>query len=170
MSFLRNQDGASIGIIGVTRDISERKHAEEALRNSEEKYKNLVENIKEVIYTLDKNGVMTYISPAIKTILGYDSSEMIGKSFAGFIFREDLSHKEERFKTVLSDPIGPEEYRLLSKSGEIRWVQTSNMPILEENQTIGLQGVLTDITESKRLQFQLQQARKMESFGFGDVC
>ena len=165
MSFLRNQDGASIGIIGVTRDISERKHAEEALRNSEEKYKNLVENIKEVIYTLDKNGVMTYISPAIKTILGYDSSEMIGKSFAGFIFREDLSHKEERFKTVLSDPIGPEEYRLLSKSGEIRWVQTSNMPILEENQTIGLQGVLTDITESKRLQFQLQQARKMESFG-----
>jgi len=166
MSFLRDQDGTSIiGIIGVTRDISERKQAEEALRNSEEKYKNLVENIKEVIYTLDENGVITYISPAIKTILDYDSSEIIGRSFSEFVYSEDLPYQKERFERVLSGPIGPNEYRLLSKSGEIRWVQTSSMPILEENQAVGLQGVLSDITESKRLQFQLQQARKMESFG-----
>jgi len=165
MSFLRDQDGTSIGIIGVTRDISERKKAEEALRDSEEKYKNLVENIKEVIYTLDKNGLITYISPAVKTILGYDSSEIIGKSFVEFIYSEDLPNQKEHFEWALSGPIGQEEYRLLSKSGEIRWVQISNMPILKENQTVGLQGVLSDITESKRLQFQLQQARKMESFG-----
>lgn len=165
MSFLRNREGKPIGIIGVTRDISDRKQAEEALRNSEEKYKNLVENIKEVIYTLDKNGVITYISPAIRTVLGYDSSEIIGRSFTEFIYSEDLPRQKERFKKVLSGPIGPDEYRLLSKSGEIRWVHTSSMPILEENQTIGLRGVLSDITESKRLEFQLQQARKMESFG-----
>jgi PAS domain S-box-containing protein len=165
MSFLRNRYGKPIGIIGVTRDISERKQAEEALRNSEEKYKNLVENISEVIYTLDKNGVMTYVSPAIQTILEYDSSEIIGRSFTEFVYREDLPRQRERFKRVLSVPIGPDEYRLLSKSGEIRWVRTSSMPILEENQTIGLRGVLSDITESKRLELQLQQARKMESFG-----
>jgi len=165
MSFLRNRYGKPIGIIGVTRDISERKQAEKALRNSEEKYKNLVENISEVIYTLDKNGVMTYISPAIQTILEYDSSEIIGRSFTEFIYSEDLPRQRERFKRILSGPIEPDEYRLLSKSGEIRWVHTSSMPILEENQTIGLRGVLSDITESKRLQFQLQQARKMESFG-----
>jgi signal transduction histidine kinase/ActR/RegA family two-component response regulator len=66
---------------------------------------------------------------------------------------------------VLSGPIEPDEYRLLSKSGEIRWVRNSSMPILKENQIIGVRGVLSDITESKRLEFQLQQARKMESFG-----
>jgi PAS domain S-box-containing protein len=165
MSFLRNREGKPIEIIGVTRDISERKQAEEALRNSEEKYKDLVENIKEVIYTLDKNGIMTYISPVIQTVLGYDSSEIIGRSFTEFIYSEDLPRQKERFKSVLSGPIGSDEYRLLSKSGEIRWVQTSSMPILEENQTVGLRGVLSDITESKRLQLQLQQARKMESFG-----
>jgi PAS domain S-box-containing protein len=165
MSFLRNQDSVPIGIIGVTRDISERKQAEQALRNSEEKYKNLVENIKEVIYTLDARGVITYISPAIRTILDYDSSDIIGRSFTEFIYSEDLPRQKERFEKVLSGPIGPDEYRLLSKSGEIRWVQTSSMPILEKNQTVGLQGVLSDITESKRLQSQLQQARKMESFG-----
>jgi len=165
MSFLRNQDSVPVGIIGVTRDISERKQAEQALRNSEEKYKNLVENINEVIYTLDESGVITYISPAIRTILDYDSSEIIGRSFTEFIYSEDLPRQKERFERVLSGPIGPDEYRLLSKSGEIRWVQTSSMPILEKNQTVGLQGVLSDITESKRLQSQLQQARKMESFG-----
>ncbi|MGD8980507.1 MAG: PAS domain S-box protein [Desulfobacterales bacterium] len=165
MSFLRDQDGTSIGIIGVTRDISERKQAEEALRDSEEKYKNLVENIKEVIYTLDENGVITYISPAVNTILDYDSSEIIGRPFSEFVYSEDLPYQKECFERVLSDPIGQEECRLLSKSGEVCWVQISNMPILEENQTVGLQGVLSDITESKHLQFQLQQARKMESFG-----
>jgi PAS domain S-box-containing protein len=165
MSFLRDREGKPIGIIGVTRDISERKQAEEAFRKSEEKYKDLVENISEVIYTLDKNGVMTYISPAIQAVLEYDSSEIIGRSFTEFVYSEDLPRQKERFKRVLSGPIGPDEYRLLSKSGEVRWVQTSSMPILEENQTIGLRGVLSDITESKRLQLQLQQARKMESFG-----
>ena len=165
MSFLRNQDSVPIGIIGVTRDISERKQAEQALRNSEEKYKNLVENIKEVIYTVNESGIITYISPAIKTISDYDSSEIIGRSFTEFIYSEDLPRQKERFERVLSGPIGPDEYRLLSKSGEIRWVQTSSMPIFEKNQTVGLQGVLSDITESKRLQSQLQQARKMESFG-----
>jgi PAS domain S-box-containing protein len=165
MSFLRNRDGKPIGIIGVTRDISERKQAEEALRKSEEKYKDLVENISEVIYTLDKNGIMTYASPAIQTILGYDSSEIMGRSFTEFVYSQDLPRQRERFKRVLSGPIGSDEYRLLSKSGEIRWVRTSSMPILEENQTIGLRGVLSDITESKRFEFQLQQARKMESFG-----
>ena len=165
MSFLRDRDGKPTGIIGVTRDISERKQAEEALRKSEEKYKDLVENISEVIYTLDKNGVMTYVSPVIQPILGYDSLEITGRSFTEFVYSEDLPRQKERFKKVLSGPIGSDEYRLLSKSGEIRWVRTSSMPILEENQTIGLRGVLSDITESKRLEFQLQQARKMESFG-----
>jgi PAS domain S-box-containing protein len=165
MSFLRNQDSVPVGIIGVTRDITERRRAEQALRKSEEKYKNLVENIKEVIYTIDDSGIVTYISPAIKTILDYDSSEIIGRSFTEFIYSEDLLRQKERFERVLSGPIGPDEYRLLSKSGEIRWAQTSSMPILEKNQTVGLQGVLSDITESKRLQSQLQQARKMESFG-----
>ncbi|MGW8325132.1 MAG: hybrid sensor histidine kinase/response regulator, partial [Desulfobacterales bacterium] len=132
---------------------------------SEEKYKNLVENINEVIYTIDKNSIITYISPAIEKILDYDFSEIIGRSFTEFIYSEDLPRQKERFERVLSGPIGPDEYRLLSKSGEIRWVQTSSMPILENNQTVGLQGVLSDITESKRLQSQLQQARKIETFG-----
>ena len=165
VSFLRNRGGKPIGIIGVTRDISERKQAEEALRASEEKYKNLVENINEVIYALDKNGIITYISPAIYTILGYDSSEIAGRFFTEFIYIEDLSRQKERFKKILSGTAGQDEYRLVNKSGEIRWVQASDMPILEKNQITGMRGVLSDITESKRLQFQLQQARKMESFG-----
>ena len=165
VSFLRNRDGDPMGIIGVSRDISERKQAEKALRSSEEKYKNLVENINEVIYTLDKNGLVTYISPAIKTILGYDYSEIIGRPFTEFIFIEDMPRQSERVKRIFSGSNRPVEYRLLSKSGEIRWVQASNITILKENQTMGLRGVLSDITESKRLQLQLQQARKMESFG-----
>jgi len=72
-------------------DISERKRAEDTLRESEAKYRDLVENISDVIYSIDKNGVMTYISPAIESIVGYSPSEIIGKPLIEFFYKEDLT-------------------------------------------------------------------------------
>ncbi|MBE9541457.1 MAG: MEDS domain-containing protein, partial [Proteobacteria bacterium] len=86
-----NPDGKVEGILILTQDVTERKRTEDALRESEEKYRDLVENISDVIYSIDKNGVMTYISPAIESIFGYSPSEIIGKPLIEFVYKEDLT-------------------------------------------------------------------------------
>ena len=171
-SFLRDEDGKPIGLLGVTRDISSRKRIEEALRESEEKYRALVENINEVIYTVDKNGMMTYINPAVKSILGYSPSEIIGKSFTEFIYEEDLPYMKKRFQEILCGNTEPTEYRLLNKDGEISWIRAFSEPAFIGNSIAGLKGVIIDITENKkaeeekkRLEAQLLRSQKMQAIG-----
>ena len=135
----------------------ESKQAEEALRESEKKYRDLVENISDVIYSIDTDGVMTYISPAIESIFGYSPSEIIGKPLIEFVYKEDLTRMRKRFEETLSGHIKPSEYRVLSKSGEIHWILASSKPVFVKNHVIGIQGVLTDITERKRAEIALQE-------------
>jgi PAS domain S-box-containing protein len=146
-------------------DITDRKKAEEALRQSEEKYRDLVENINEVIYALDEKGVATYASPMITTLLGYESSEVIGRPFAEFVFAEDLPKVQEQFNKVYANKWEPYEYRVRTKSGEVRWIRASSRPVYQKGQVIGIQGMATDITAMKQLEGQLRQAQKMEAIG-----
>ena len=138
----------------------ESKQAEEALRESEKKYRDLVENISDVIYSIDTDGVVTYISPAIESILDYSPSEIIGKSFIEFVYKEDLTRMRKRFEETLSGHIKPSEYRVLSKSGEIHWILASSKQVFIENHVIGIQGVVTDITERKQAEVSLQKSEE----------
>ena len=143
----------------------ERKRAEDARCESEEKYRDLVENINDVIFATDVNGAIAYISPAIESFIGYHPSELIGRNLTEFIHQEELPRVREQVKKILSGEFKPSEYRILTKSDEIRWVRTSSRPIFEGTRCIGFRGALTDITESKLLQTQLQHAQKMEAIG-----
>ncbi|MCG2776892.1 MAG: PAS domain S-box protein [Desulfobacterales bacterium] len=143
--------------LAIARDITERKRSEDAMRESEKKYRDLVENISDVIYTIDTDGVMTYISPAIESIFGYSPSEIIGKPLIEFVYKDDLTRMRKRFEETLSGHIKPSEYRFLSKSGEIHWILASSKPVFVENHVIGIQGVLTDNTERKRAEIALQE-------------
>jgi PAS domain S-box-containing protein len=131
---------------------TEHKRAEEALRQSEKKYRDLVENITNVIYAIDADGMITYISPAIELFIGYGPSEIMDRSFSEFIFQEDLPRMRENFQRILSGHIEANEYRVLTKSGEIRWMHTSSQPIYVGDRIIGVQGILTDITERQALE------------------
>jgi PAS domain S-box-containing protein len=153
-------------------ETARRKKAEEALLKSEKKYRELVEEINDVIFSVDKRGVFTYMSPVIESLSGYRPSEIIGRNFTEFVSQEDSPRIEKQFQKVISGIIEPSEYRILTKSGELRWVRSSSRPILKEKQVIGLQGVLVDITERKRaeeekerLQAQLIEAEKMAGIG-----
>lgn len=157
--------GQYAGAVHIITDITERKQTQEALQESETKFRNLVESINEVIYEIDKRGQITYISPAIESIVGYKPQELIGRPFRKLVHQEDLSRLIERFKKILSGHFKPNEYRFVAKSGEIHWVRASSRPIYKEDNVIGIRGVLVDITESKQLQMQLQQLQKMESIG-----
>jgi PAS domain S-box-containing protein len=153
------EGGKIIGFQVIARNISERKHAEEALRASEEKYRDLVENITDIIYATDEHGIITYISPVIEAVSGYSISEIIGHSFYDFIYEEDIPFMKEKFRQDISSQTEPHEYRMVTKSGVLRWVRTSSRPFFEGDRIVGLRGVLTDITDRKRLQETLDNER-----------
>jgi PAS domain S-box-containing protein len=137
-------------------DIHDRKIAEEALRSSEEKYRQLVENIHEVIYSVDKAGIVTYISPAIHSMTGYSPSEIEGVHFSNFIHKDDFERIVDRYGEALSGQTRPAEYRMVTKSGESRWVRTFSRPVYQENEVVGIQGVLSDITAYKEAEAKLK--------------
>ena len=140
--------------------IHDRKVAEEALRTSEDKYRTMVENIHEVIYTVDKNGIVTYVSPAIEAATGYKPSEIVGRHFSNFIYGEDTERIVGRFDHALLGQQRPTEYRILTKSGAYRWVRTFSRPALEEGRAVGLRGVLSDITEYKKTEAALRESER----------
>jgi PAS domain S-box-containing protein len=141
-------------------DIHDRKASEEALRVSEEKYRQLVENINEVIYSVDKAGTVTYVSSAIKPLAGYAPSEIVGLHFSSFIHKDDFESIVGRYGEALSGQQRPSEYRVLTKSGQARWVRTFSRPVSQENEVVGIQGVLSDITAYKEAQAQLREREK----------
>jgi PAS domain S-box-containing protein len=141
-------------------DIHNGKVAEEALRASEEKFRQLVENIHEVIFTTDRDGIVTYVSPAIERLSGFSPSDMVGRHFSDFIYQEDLGYLERRYNHALEGQRRPTEYRMLIKSGGYRWVSTFSRPIREDEKSVGLQGVISDITEYKESEAALRDREK----------
>ncbi|MFA5179962.1 MAG: PAS domain S-box protein [Syntrophales bacterium] len=142
--------------------IIERTRTEEELKKSEEKYRALAENISDIIYEIDDQGVLTYISPATKDILEYDPDDLIGKNFLEFIHREDWSLLEDRFLQLRDGMEFPLDYRVINKSGGIIWVRTRTKAIMEKGRFMGARGTLIDITERKRAEEEtLRQNRLM---------
>lgn len=146
-------------------DTRERKRAEEALRKSEERFRNFVENINEVIFAIDLDQCFTYVSPVVKDVLGYQPEEILGKSVINYIFKEDVPFVVQNLLQVLNGTLGPTEYRVVDKTGKIRWVRSSSRPISVDGEVVGIQGVLTEVTERKSLEGQVRQAQKLESLG-----
>jgi PAS domain S-box-containing protein len=147
---IKDESGKLIGLVGVHTDITERKRAEEALRASEEKYRDLVENINDILYAIDVHGIITYISPAIETISGYAVSEIIGRSFFDFVHEKDIPYMRDKFGQDIFGRAEPHEYHMVTKSGDVRWVRTSSRPFFKGDSVVGLRGILTDITERKQ--------------------
>ena len=132
------------------RDITARKQAEQKLRESEEKYRNLVENVSDVIYEIDSKGVVVYISPVVRDIMEYDQADIVGKNFIDFVYEDDRSLLIGRFFELSEGIEYPFDYRLISKSGDIRWVRTKTTPIMENGSFVGARGTLIDISDRKQ--------------------
>lgn len=138
---------------------------QEELAKKEAQYRSLVENINEVIYSTDKQGRFTYVSPVVEQITKYKVKEFLGQHFSTFIFPADLPIVENNFRNVLNGTSETNEFRVVDKDKQILHIRTYAQLLMENHQPVGLIGVFTDITEQKRLQDQLHQAQKMESVG-----
>ncbi|MBN2284371.1 MAG: PAS domain S-box protein [Deltaproteobacteria bacterium] len=146
--------------VGIVRDITERKETEELLRLSKERYQNLVENINDIVYTIDEGGVITYVSPSVETITDYTVSDLVGTNFIDLVHQDDLPLVMTRFREIINGDIGPAEYRMIMKSGTARWVRTSSRPIMADGFFAGMTGLLVDVDDRKDAELELQSQRE----------
>jgi PAS domain S-box-containing protein len=164
LSMIRDAEGKITGSVGVIRDITERKQVEEALRKSEERFRQVVENAEEWIWEVDAHGLYTYISPVVERILGYKADEIQGHKYF-----HDLFHPQERERLTQKafevfsrkDRFREFETKVLDKNGQTVWLSKSGVPILDEQgQLMGYRGVDVDITERRRTHEILNRKQK----------
>jgi PAS domain S-box-containing protein len=162
------QTGAPHAIVTISRDISERKRNEDALRHSEGKFRSLVEATTDWIWEIDENSVYTYVSPKVRDLLGYEPEEVIGKTPFDFIHPEDVKRLEEKLNTIKADRItfSVIETVFMHKDGNLLTAETSGVPVCDAfGGFCGYRGITRDITARKKLEHQCLQAQKMEAVG-----
>ena len=155
-------------IQGIVRDITDRKQSEEALRESEEKFKSLGENAPDIIYTLARDGSLTYVNPAWEAILGYEREEVLGKYFVVFVRQEEARDYVRIFKDIRDkgETRKDVDLTIVHKDGSTRLFSASGAPnINKAGEVTGMVGLLKDITDHRRLEAQFQQAQRMEALG-----
>ena len=136
---------------GFLIDITEHKIMEEALKRSQERYKTLVENLNDAIFTLDSAGLIIYMSPVVEPLLGYRPEEVIGEYFAQFVHPEDLPGLKDSFCKTMQGRLEPYEFRVRDKGNRYRHVRTSSrIEKDEQGRTLGITGILSDITKQKQ--------------------
>jgi PAS domain S-box-containing protein len=142
-----------------------------ALKESEntKKHPRLVEDIKDVIYELDSQGVVLYISPSVRNMLGFDADEIVGKNFTELVHKDDQSSLEEWFSELRKGREYSSEYRICDKSGDLKWTRTDTRPIIEDGQFKGARGILIDITAQRRSVEALRESEEKYRLSFENI-
>ncbi|MEI7725483.1 MAG: response regulator [Bacteroidota bacterium] len=130
--------------------LKDRIASDKALRESEEKFRNLVENISDVIFEVDKQWQIQYISPVIEKIMGFKPQELIGAYFINIVYEPDKNSFSERFSELNEKVETAQEFRCTTKTGDICWVRTSVKANFDADGFIGGSGTLIDITKRKQ--------------------
>jgi len=155
---LLKKGGKVKGVIGVMRDITERKQAEEALQKNEEKYRNLFDNARDVIVTFDLKGNVISINKAVEDY-GFKVEEIVGKNMLKFISREYHSRLIKELAKIIRGKNIEEELELTTTKGE-KIAEYKSNPMIEGNKVFSLQTMLRDITERKQAEEALRNSEK----------
>lgn len=160
----RDAQGRAFRLAGSLTDIHDRKMLERNLLEAQAMYRDLVEDLNEIVYVVDADGIVTYVSKAVTEISGYTPEELLGRSFKEIVLPEDLPIAIDTFQRRLRGERILGEYRLLTKSGEVRHVRTNSRAIVQDGRIVGLRGVLTDITKYKEIEAALKRRSEIENF------
>ena len=155
----RDSQGRVIGVLGIFEDITERKRAEERLRESEEKHRYLVENINEIVYEFNSRGCFTYISPRLRDLVEYEPNDIIGRTCKTFVHPEDWEEMTNRWAELNKGVEDEVDFRIITKSDKTKWVRTQVKTFWKETTFLGGRGTFIDITERKRAEEALCRAQ-----------
>jgi PAS domain S-box-containing protein len=144
-------EGRIVGVSRIARDITERKRAETAIRESEGQYRRIVETTNEGVWLLDAKLHTSYVNRQMAKMLGYEPEEMVGRSVFDFYFPEDVEYKKQvllRRQEGLREQL---EERLRRKDGSIQWARIAGSPVFKDNGEFdGALAMVSDITERKQ--------------------
>jgi PAS domain S-box-containing protein len=170
MTFLRNAAGQATGILGYTREIAERKEAEKTLRASEAKYRFLTEMMNDIVWTMNMNLEMVYVSPSVEKALGFSPEEHLARSIREQVTPESMSLIEEIVaREILIEQEGkadPERTLVVQleynhKDGGTRWFEHVIGGIRnDQGMLTGIHGVARDITERKAAEKALHESEQ----------
>jgi PAS domain S-box-containing protein len=153
-----NPDGSFSGTFGIFRDITKRKLAEEKLRESEQRLREIVDLTNDWIWEIDPEWKYKYVSPKIIDILGYSREEMIGKSPFDFLLPEDVSEIKGNLRNIVHQfkPLNAIETKATHKSGKVVYLETSGVPVFDDKGNyMGYRGADRDITLRKLYEKEL---------------
>jgi PAS domain S-box-containing protein len=153
-------DTAAQGLVFNTRDITERKEAEDALRRSESHFRRLIDNAQDNIVIVDQAGIMTYQSPSSIRMTGYPPEELVGKSAFAFIHPDDAEATAAELNRAFANPgyTGHAEYRFLHKDGSWHWHEAFGQTLSPDGADEGLVANVRDTTERRLAEEALRRA------------
>jgi PAS domain S-box-containing protein len=153
-------DGDFAGSVAVVRNITRRKRMEEALRESEERYRTILETIEEGYYEVDIAGSMTFFNPALSEILGYPEDELMGMNNWEYMDSETAKDVYQAFNEVYrtGKPAKAFDWEVIQKDGTRRVIEASvSLVHNREGDPVGFRGMLRDVTERKRIEQELRE-------------
>jgi len=162
VSPILNEQGVPRGAASIARDISEQKRAEDALRESEEKYRSLVVNIPDVIWSADAEGKTVFVSPKIEAIYGYTPEEICRTGiWFDRIHPDDAPKAQAAYERLLSrGEVFETEYRIQRKDGHWIWLYARAVSRYEKDGKRYIDGIASDITERKQALQALEESER----------
>jgi two-component system cell cycle sensor histidine kinase/response regulator CckA len=154
-------------ILGIFRDIRDRRQAAAILRRSEERFGYLIQNLSDVITVVAVDGTMLYHSPSIERVAGYKPSELLGKSLFSVIHPDDEPAVRAALErvTLKTGSAAPPEYRFCRKDGTWVWLESVGNNLLNDVAVGGIVVTSRDVTGRRGLEEQVRQSQKMEAVG-----
>ncbi|MDT9180060.1 MAG: PAS domain S-box protein [Limnospira sp. PMC 1291.21] len=160
ISPVRDHRGKLTHFIGIQTDITERKQSEDALRESEARYRLLADHATDLISRHDAEGIYIYASPACRDLLGYEPEELIGISAYNFFHPDDRERIQKSHQTLLSNSdVDTVSYRVRRSDGSFIWFETTSHAIRnqENNDIQEIVSISRDITERKQAEEILRE-------------
>jgi len=164
---IRNEGGEVHRIVGVAKDITEERKAQEARRRAEERYRALVENSGDVIGILGPDFTTRYVTPSMRRVLGYEPEEIVNTRGVSRLHPDDREWVVAELEELQERPGDTvvQNHRLIAKDGSVRHVESIATNLLHLPSVRGIVINLRDVTEQKELEEQLRQSQKMEAIG-----
>lgn len=153
------QNGKVIGTQCFFNDVTHEKITEEKLGKSDERYKNLIENINDAIIVKNKNGKIIYANKRFLDLLGYKKEDLINLNMKDYVHKTSLKSVNAYYLDFLNKKHVPEiiEYRGIHKNTTIRWLEDKPSLMIENDEIIGIQTIIRDVTEIKNKEFELNK-------------
>jgi len=165
VSPVRNE-GTRVGYVGTIEDVTEFKTAEIALVQSEEYNRKLIQEARDIIFSIAPDATIVALNPAFVTVSGWKTEEWVGKPFLPLVHPEDVASSLANLQQVLvGEAPPPFELRILTKSGIYLDVEFTPYARTQNDRIVGVNGIARDVTQRKRLEEQLHQAQKVEAIG-----